>query len=309
MDALIATFLHVLDGMTHFLFLLIGLFIAKLFYDWTTPYKFSHELTEKDNPAVGVSLAGYLIGAGIALGGALYSPSMSLLTDFAEVTLVAITTIVLMRISVYINDLAILHSFKITKELVTDRNTGVGFVVAGSSIATGLMLNGVLSGHSPTLAISIRDICVYWAVGQTILVLGGLFFQMITPYDVHHIIGEEDNMPVGISFGGFLVALGIITRNALYGASSNLADETIVTLTLAICGLLLMVATRVIVDRVFLPNSPLAKEVVQDRNAAAGAIAAVSFIVVALLFSASVNTHSPFSGESDPVAMVKTIDE
>jgi len=46
------------------------------------------------------------------------------------------------------------------------------------------------------------------------------------------------------------------------------------------------------VDRVFLPKSPLSKEIAVDRNAAAGAMAAASFIIVAIIFAASVSPNS-----------------
>jgi hypothetical protein len=44
----------------------------------------------------------------------------------------------------------------------------------------------------------------------------------------------------------------------------------------------------VVADVFLLPKSLLAKEVAVDRNKAAGAVAAVSFLLVAVLFAASV---------------------
>jgi len=290
-EAIVASFVKILISMPHFGLLLVGLFIAKYFFDLTTPYKFSVELTEKDNPAFGVALAGYLIGSGIALTGAIFNAGESLAEEAGSIAVVIIATIILIRLSVIINDWLILHSFSINKELIEDRNTGVGFVVAGSCIATGWMLNGVLSGHSESLSIGIRDIVVYWALGQIILIIGGLLFQFITKYDIHKVIGDDDNLPAGISFGGFLVGLGIITRSALYGATSRLGEEILITLVFAVSGMILLVLTRIIVDRLFLPNSPLSKEVVKDKNPAAGALAAASFIIIAVLFAASVNPH------------------
>jgi len=308
MEVIIDSFVKIVTGMPRFALLLIGLLIAKYFYDLTTPYKFSDELTEKDNPAFGVSLAGYLIGAGIALTGAIFGSSADLGSEIVGISVVIILTIILMRLSVIINDLAILYRFSITKELIQDRNVGTGFVVAGSCIATGWILNGVLSGHSENLLTGIRDIAIYWALGQVILIGGGVLFQLITRYDIHHVIGKEDNIPAGISFGGFIVALGIITRSALVGATSHLVEEILTTLVFAVSGMIILVLTRIIVDRLFLPNSPLSKEVVKDRNPAAGAIAAASFIVVAAIFAASVNPHAdatPLSADAG-TAVVKT---
>ncbi len=279
--------------MPHFGMLLIGILVAKYFFQITTTYNFNHELTDEDNSAFGVGFAGYLIGSVVALTGTIYGSAVDLGQDAIQTGLIIVITIILMRISVMINDWAILHSFSIQKEISKDRNVGVGFVLAGASIATGFMLNGVLNGQSASLTIGLRDIVIYWVLGQALLIIGGLAFQWMTKYDVHKVIGDEDNMPAGVSFGGFLVAIGLIVRNALYGATSNVGEELIVTAVFALFGMIMLVFTRFIIDRLLLPKSPLTKEVVVDRNPAAGALASISFIVVAIVYSASINPHAP----------------
>ena len=60
---------------------------------------------------------------------------------------------------------------------------------------------------------------------------------------------------------------------------------------IAICGLILLVIGRVIADRVFLPRAALSDEVRAKRNTAAAAIAAASFIVVALMYSGAADPN------------------
>lgn len=310
MEVIITAALKILSGMPGFGVLLVGLILAKFFFDLTTSFKFSEQLTQKDNPAFGVCLSGYLIGSGIAISGAVFGSSAASAFDWAGISVSVITAIVLMRLSVVINDRAILYSFRINKELIEDRNVGTGFVVAGSCIATGWMLNGVLSGYSESLLTGLRDTVVYWALGQVFLILGGFLFQAITSYDYHKVIGDEDNMPAGLSFAGFLTAIGIITRNALYGASSQLWDEILVSLVFVIFGMIMLVLTRIIVDRIFLPNSPLSKEVAVDRNPAAGALAAASFIVIAVMFASAVNPHDAAQQPAtDQAPIIEIMDE
>ena len=43
------------------------LFLGKLLYACTVPYKFQEQLTKKDNPAFGICFLGYLAGLGIAV--------------------------------------------------------------------------------------------------------------------------------------------------------------------------------------------------------------------------------------------------
>ena len=75
--------------------------------------------------------------------------------------------------------------------------------------------------------------------------------------------------------------------------------------------MVLLVLSRVIVDKVFLPESPLSKEVETDRNPAAGALAAASFIIIALLFTAAINPASNSHNQIDStqVELIETIGE
>ena len=74
--------------------------------------------------------------------------------------------IVLLRMSMIINDRFVLFTFKVSREIGDEKNVGTGYVVGGMSIATGLMLSGVLSGTSGSLLLLIRDVMIYWAAGQ-----------------------------------------------------------------------------------------------------------------------------------------------
>ena len=171
MDALIITLELILSSMPYFAVVFLLAFFGKWIFDKTTPFKIGAELTCQDNPAFGIAFAGYIVGLGIALSGALPGAAAEDLTgELLSILLYGVLTVILMRLSIYINDKAILHSFHINEEIVRDHNSGTGFVVAGSAVATGFMLRGVLSGHSDTVLLGIRDVVVYFIVGQVILV-------------------------------------------------------------------------------------------------------------------------------------------
>ena len=288
MESAMVTLERVVVAVPYFAALVILLALGKQIFDWTTKYRFNVELTKRDNAAFGIVIGGFLVGLAIALGATTFGAELNVATDFISIGVYGLITIVLMRLSVVINDKAILSKFSIHDEIVQDRNAGTGFVVAGSCVATGFVISGALSGESVSFAAGVFDVLIYWAIGQALLIAGGVVFQAITQYDVHHIIGENDNVAAGISFGGFLVGIGIITKAALTGATSNLLAEIPVVAILAICGLGLLVMTRVIVDKLFLPSSPLSKEVAVDANPAAGAVAAASFIALSWAYAAAV---------------------
>lgn len=288
-DVLLSSINHVLMGLPAFAAALLLAAFARWIFGRTSVFRIDEELVDRDNPAAGVAFAGYIAGVAIAISGAVYPANeVALLSAVLTVIVFGAIAALLMRLSLWINDHAILYRFSIAKELVKDRNAGTGFVVAGSSIATGFMLRGVLSGFSASVWMALRDIAIYFVVGQAVLVAGGWVYTRFAGYDVQKEIGDHDNVAAGISFGGYLVALGYITSTALEGASSQWASEIVTSLVLAVFGTIFLVLVRVLVDVLLLPKSPLAKEVAVDRNSAAGAVAAAAFVLVAVLFSASV---------------------
>ncbi len=289
MHALKVTFEQVMLAMPLFATVFVLAFAAKWLFQKTTPYCIDDELTSRDNPAFGVAFGGYILGVAIALSGALFPwQGVTLGMELLTIALFGALAAVLMRVSLWINDRAILHQFSIEKELVQDHNYGTGFVVAGSSIATGFMLRGVMAGFSDSLATGLRDATVYFLVGQAVLIAGGWVYAKTAAYDVHDEI-ERDNQAAGISFGGYLAALGYIVSTALTGATSDWADEIVTALVIALVGMVLLVTARVIADCFLLPKSSLAKEVAEDRNTAAGVMAATSFLLVAVLFAGSMS--------------------
>ncbi len=289
LQTLVVSVVHVLEGLPLFAAAFLLAVGARWLFAKTTAFQIDHELTDRDNPAFGVAFAGYITGVAIAISSTVYpsnevAPGSAILT----VAVFGVIAALLMRVSLWINDHAILYRFSIEKEIAEDRNSGTGFVVAGSSLATGFMLRGVLSGYSDSLWAALRDISIYFLAGQAILVAGGWVYTKFAGYDVQKEIGNNNNVAAGISFGGYLTALGYITSTALEGAGSQWANEILTSIVLAWFGAAILLLARVLADFLLLPKSPLAKEVAADRNNAAGAVAAAAFLLVAILFAASV---------------------
>ncbi len=323
MDLLVSVLMRVTGMLPFFALAAAMLVLGKLFFERTVSYKFHEQLTDHDNPAFGVCFAGFLIGLGIALAGSLHGiailPDNLLAASQAGVSdnrlwlllerlfaaaVAGIASILLMRLSMVINAKLILHRFCIDKEMIQDRNVGTGIVVAGTNVATGLMLSGALTGVSLPLMPetlpawlggtlgSLRDVCIYWAMGQAILVVAALVFQWIARYDVQKVISEQDNVPVGIAFCGYLVALGIITRAALVGAGSDILAEMAITGVLAACGVVLLVMVNIVAEWALFSRTARVKELVTDRNCAAGVVEGACFIGVAILLAAAISHGS-----------------
>jgi uncharacterized membrane protein YjfL (UPF0719 family) len=279
-----------------FFALLVGsLLLGKLLYARTSRYDFDVELTGRDNGAFGVHLALYLLGLTIAVAGTLYRGVFPDVEGLAVVAGFCLVCVGLMRLSLWVNARFLLRDFHIEKELVQDRNAGTGFVVGGACVATGLMLNGALSVEVDTtqemgarIGQALLCTLVFFVLGQLLILAGGWVFRRIARFDVHQAIERDDNMAAGVSYGGFLVALGMIVRVALVGAGPDLGVEVLTSLVYAVVGLALLVATRLVVAAVLMPTSSFRKEIADDKNPAAAGVAAVCFIGVALAFGAAV---------------------
>jgi uncharacterized membrane protein YjfL (UPF0719 family) len=308
MEAIQVTFAKTLAGLPAFA-VALALFVAgKYFYRWTSRFDFDDQLTARNNPAFGVTLAGYLLGLVLALAGAFFGLTGDWMADMLAVLVFGVAAVLLMRVSVWINDRFILYTFSNTHEIIHDRNMGTGFVVAGGCVATGLIINGVLSGNSDSLLAGLRDTVLYWALGQVVLIAGGIVFQKTAGYAVLRTIEIDDNLAAGLSFGGFLVALGCIIRAAVAGASSHTADEIFVTLTAAVIGLVILGLARIIVEHLFMPRRRMAKEIAEEKNPAAGAVSAACFIAIAILLATAINPPAPVLPDAPPAAQAAVLD-
>jgi uncharacterized membrane protein YjfL (UPF0719 family) len=292
MEALLSAVEAFLSRMPYFGFLFLLLLLGVMLFKKTLryvrsdgePFGFDSELTSRDNPAFGIYFAGYVTGLAIALAGAPVGLGGDVVENMTTITINAFLAIVLMRLSVIVNDRLILTRFDDKKEIIEDRNAGTSFVYVGSFLATGLMINGVLTGESESLPLMVRDIVVYWVVGQAILILGGRVFQLISHYDVQAVI-EKDNVAAGVCFGFFLAALGGVARMALAGATSEIWTDLVSVIVFAGLGTLLLCAGRFAADKVMLPASPLDHEIGDEANTGAAAVVAAVFSSIAILLA------------------------
>ena len=191
--------------------------------------------------------------------------SQGIIKDLVLVGSYSLVGIVLLNISRVINDKLILYKFHNKSELVNDQNEGTGAVVAGSFIASGLVVAGAIHGEGGGLETAI----VFFILGQLALIVFSKIYNFITPYDIHDEI-EKDNVSAGVAFGGTLIALGIILMNGSSGDfiswGSNLGRFALVS-----CGAFIILPIfRYFMDKCLIPHYDLNHEIHNDRNVSAG---------------------------------------
>ena len=268
------------NGFIYLAVVLVLLVVGKLVYDGLhRRFVLRTELVEKDNLAVALAVAGYYLGLVIVLGGVVSGPaSFSLVDDVIGLVIFGLLGIVLLNLSAWINDNVVFSKFDNEKEIVEDRNAGMGAIEGGNYIAVGLITAGAMSGEGGVL-----PGLVFWVSGLVALIVAGLLYDKITSYDLHDQI-EKDNVAVGVAFAGVLIGFGNIIRLAGAGDfvtwNESLTEFGYYTLV----GLILLPLVRFFADKVLLPGASLSDELVQERpNLGAGVLEAVSYLAASML--------------------------
>ena len=269
---------HIWPSLPVLLGALLLFWIGKLVYNLLTPYDNHAELTERNNAAFGFAMAGYYVGLAVALAGVLQGPVRGVLLDLQDVGLYGLLALVLLNVARYVNDYLILHSFR-NAELIEQQNGGTGAVIGGGLIATGLVIEGAISGTGG----GVMSVLGFFVLGQLALVLGGLVYQRITPYDVHAAIAERNNVAAGVAFGGFLVAQGMVLGFAARGSFTSWAVDITTFVTYAVVSLILLSLVRLFADHVLLPGHKLSDEVGVQGNLAAALVAVAAYAAASLL--------------------------
>ena len=281
------TFPIILDGILATLAYLAASFIlfyiGKIVYQLFHPkVKVAHELVEKDNFAFSVAYVGYYIGLLLAIGAAVYGESSgNIYHDLMDIGVYGLMTILLLNLSIIINDKLILSKFSVKKEILEDRNVGTGVVEGANAVATGLVVLGAIHGEGYDYSIGgpIVTGLLYWIIGQALLYVTAVVYNAMVPYDVHDEI-EKDNVAAGIGMAGAMVAIANLIRFALmHDFDSWIVTLEDVGIDVAI-GLLFLPLARFLTDKILLPGQKLTDEIVNQENPNKGAALVEAFAYI-----------------------------
>ncbi len=264
----------------YLVFTVLFLLAGKVFFDMLTPYSVNVQLTGKDNVAVGILIVGFLLGltcivCGVLAGDAPEEPSLAVFWgEIVETGLYGIVGMILLFLSGIINDKVVLRKFSNQTEIVEHGNAAVALVMAATYIASALMIAGGIRG-----CLGIQSMLMAFGFGQVALVLFAVLYQLITRYDDQEELGKRQNLAAALAYGGNLVAYGLILMKGLSMDQALLDEWTwqdgmLHASYYAVVGAVLLLITRIVNDRLFLPKAKLSKEIVEDRNLNAGLMAA-----------------------------------
>ncbi|MFP4092415.1 MAG: DUF350 domain-containing protein, partial [Cyclobacteriaceae bacterium] len=246
-----------------FILFLIGKFAYKLFQQ---KIKVGKELVENDNFAFAVAHVGYFTGLLLAISSAMIGPSLGLIDDIIAIGMYGLLAIVLLNLSIIINDKLILRSFSVYKEIIEDHNVGTGVIEGANAIATGLIILGAVSGEGGGVLTAL----VFWLVGQILLIITALFYARVTPFDVHDQI-EKDNVAVGLGFAGAIIAIGNLIRFGLMIDFVSWEDSLINVGIDVLIGLAFLPLARLLTDKILLPGRNHTDELINQEKPNIGA--------------------------------------
>lgn len=280
LDGILTTLIYLAAS---FILFIVGKIVYQLFHP---KIKVSHELVEKDNFAFSVAYVGYFIGLLLAIGSAVIGDSDGLWNDLLDIAVYGALSILLLNLSIIINDKLILRHFSVKKEIIDDRNVGTGVIEGAISVATGLIILGAIHGEGHGVGGPIITATLYWLLGQALMFVTAIVYNAITPYDIHEHI-EKGNVAVGIGFAGALIAIANLIRFALmHDFESWIITLEDVGIDVGI-GLAFLPLVRLMTDKILLPGQRLTDEIVNQEhpNNGAALVEAFAYIGGSILIS------------------------
>ena len=276
--------LTILDGLlttlTYIAVSFLLFFIGKMAYQLFHPrVKVAYELVENDNLAFAFAHVGYFIGLLLAIGSVMLGESEGLVNDLMGIGIYGLLSIVLLNLSLIINDKIILSNFDLKKEIFDDKNVGTGIVEGANAVATGLVVMGAITGEGYGESGPIVNVLVYWILGQVILFVTSKIYNLMTSYDVHDHI-ERGNIAVAVGYSGAIMAIGNLINNAL----AHDFDSWMVTIQdvgfNVIVGFAFLPIARFLTDKILLPGQKLTDEIInqEDPNVGAAIVEAFAYI-------------------------------
>ena len=242
-------------------------------------------LTDHDNPAMGLAVAGYLFGVIWTITVLLGTPSSGgLWQDVLEVALYGGLGIVLLTVVSLVSCRLFLGLH--VREQLEAHNSAAAIVVGGAYVATSLTYSGALDGEGGGFWM----LLLFFVLGQLALVAMTYVFRWLTGYDDVQEI-ESGNLAAGIAQAGLLIAMGVVVGQAASGEFTTLEDS-LLGFVIALLIVVVFYPVRQLVVQCLILGAPLRfrsilldNEIAEDKNIAAGLLEASAYISTALFIT------------------------
>ena len=275
------------------LLLVIAIFTSLRFFSGITSHiNSSKELTEKDNPAFGISMAGVVFAVTIILTGAIYGdPIYTMKESVISVGLYGAIGILLMAVARIIFNKIAIPSVSI-KDEIAKGNIAAGIIDAGNVIATAIIIRAMMMWVDTNTFEGILAILIGFLISQVLLTTATfLRIRILNRKTATNSLQEEfksRNVAIALRFAGRKIG----TAFAVAAASHLLVFElySLPTLLLIWAGvsvimMVMLSALSFVATKIILAGININDEVIRQRNIALGAVQCVIYISLGLLLS------------------------
>lgn len=252
----------------------------------------THEISQNDNKAFGVSLAGAMVAVSIMLMGVVSGEAgYSLANEVMNVILFGVIGIVLMWVTRIIFDRISFPGLSIHDQIMQG-NLSASIIDASNMIATAIIIKGAMVWVDGNLSVSLLAVVFSFIASQVIMALATVY--RVKVYEKRHdgaelhTAIEEDNVALSLRFSAYRIGIAIAVSAAF--TAVEFVPEAFVSVFLlwfavALILFVLLTVVAIVIRLGVLHQVNIAEEVGQQKNISVGVIEGSIYIVVGLLIA------------------------
>jgi len=252
----------------------------------------TQEISQKDNKAFGISLAGAMIAVSIMLMGVVSGESAyNLGAEAIQVVVFGVLGIVLMWVTRIVFDHVSFPGLSIHQQIMQG-NTSASIIDACNMIATAIIIKGAMVWVNGNLSIALMTVVVSFVASQIIMALAT--FYRVNVYkrrhkgqSLHRAI-EEDNQALAIRFSAYRIGIAIAVSAAFKVVEYDPEDFFVlfsIWFSVALILFFLLTLIAMVIRLGVLHKVNIREEVGEQANLAVGVIEGAIYIVVGLLLA------------------------
>lgn len=251
-----------------------------------------HEISENDNKAFGVSLAGAMVAVSIMLMGVVSGDAgYSLLNEALMVGLFGVVGIVLMWLTRIVFDRVSFPGLSIHDQIMKG-NMSASIIDACNMIATAIIIKAAMSWVDGGITMAITAVVASFIASQVIMALATLYRAKVYAkrhdgQQLHTAI-EDDNIALALRFSAYRIGIAIAV-SAAFTAVEYEPDAFMAVFMLwfaiALALFILLTLVAIVIRHGVLHRVDIREEVGKQSNIAVGVIEGSIYIVVGLLMS------------------------
>lgn len=250
------------------------------------------ELSVKDNPAFGISLAGAMLAISIMLGGAIYgSPENNLFHTAIGVAGLGILGIILMTVTRFIFTKITLPKISLRQEILAG-NKAVAIANSGNVIAAGIIIYVVMSWVPDYTTETVLTLLGGYAISQAFLTAMTLIrirvFAKINQGGTLQDQLQQGNIAMALKFAGQKIGVALAMSTAAQIVVYEEYDIGPILIAWLVASVIVVIVWEIlcqIAQRIILMNIDLHHEVINDKNIAIGSVQAAICISIGMLIS------------------------